>query len=285
VAKRSHDPDANKRCEFYEVCLEPKYNCNAASEADRYPIDYGHKYCVKFGQKSFNSQKGRDWRDKTLECLQVSFLIGGYMGPTNKGDCHGLTEFEFGEHARCYTQPGASICELARPSISDGGLLARAEDAASIAMTVDGKDLLSIRSGKQILQVLGTCSDQILKYAWTKMKAAGSFLADEAEKAYNAVAQGAKVVGQKIVQGGKAVGKGVVQGGKWVGNKLSQGWHSIFGLVEIRAQLQALHAQRHRLSPEHLERLDRLTKRLEALEQVQDAMKKNANMDQLPPNF
>jgi len=278
VETRSKNADSTKRCEFYTACLEAKYNCNSGAEASRYPVDYGLKYCVKFGQKSFQSQKGRDWRDATLTCLQASFFKGGYMEKgTNKGNCQALTDYEFGEHARCYTQPGASICELARPSPSDGGLLGRAEDAASIALTVDGKDLMSVRSGKQILQVLGTCSDQILKYTWDKMKSAGHFLADEAGKLYDAAASGLKKAGQKIVQGGK-----------WVGNKISDGWNAVTGLFrfkEARRKLHALQKQRHLMAPEHAERLDRLTERMEALAREFEAMEKNNNADELAPNF
>jgi hypothetical protein len=117
----------------------------------------------KFADTEFESEKGRKWRDETLVCLQQSLV------PYTSGQetCESLTRIAFDSHPRCYTQPGASICELTRPSIEEG-ITSRAQDIVTISTTVDGSDLLTTRSAEQIGSVMKECLGQIGDYAWDK---------------------------------------------------------------------------------------------------------------------
>jgi len=155
--------DPARTCEFYSICVEPLYHCGAApGDTQTYPMNYGKKYCTKFAGEDWESGKGRLWRDRTLQCLQGSMVS---WVQEIKGDCEALTNFAFDSHVPCYTQPGASICELMRPSPSDGGITARGQDILQIARTPDGSDLLTTRSARQIAGVIEECGKQVGSYA------------------------------------------------------------------------------------------------------------------------
>jgi hypothetical protein len=62
--------------------------------------------------------------------------------------CSAITDFAFDSHPRCYTE-GPSICFL---PISD---------ITNVFGTIDGQDLLSLRSAKQMATVAATCVEQI----------------------------------------------------------------------------------------------------------------------------
>ena len=57
-------------------------------------------------------------------------------------------------HPTCYTLPCTSICDIRDP-----------RDLTSILFTVEGKDLFSLRSGKQIKDVIAICARQILTFS------------------------------------------------------------------------------------------------------------------------
>lgn len=131
-----------------------------------YPINYGKKYCEGFGRANFLSGKARHWLRITRTCLQMVLLpkINNRVA-----DCRALTDFAFDSHPACYTQPEASICHLLRPAPEDGGVTARARDIATITTVVDAKDLLTVRSARQIGQVIRTCSSQVADYALDRL--------------------------------------------------------------------------------------------------------------------
>jgi hypothetical protein len=138
---RCSDP-VPRTCAFYADCLEARMPCGPGG----YALGYGEKYCSRYDVDHHLSPEGLAWRDSVLHCLQESLVpvLAGAATMT----CDALTTFAFDSHPRCYTE-GPSICFLP-PS-----------DVADVIGTIDGKDLLSLRSAKQIGTVAATCIEQI----------------------------------------------------------------------------------------------------------------------------
>jgi hypothetical protein len=94
-------------CDFYKE-VENVRNCSSSG----YPISYGFKYCVKFGDKyeSFNKD-GQVWIDSVRKCL-MSNLVTEFDSLT---DCTQLKNYAFTTHVECYLRPGfgaKSICDI-----------------------------------------------------------------------------------------------------------------------------------------------------------------------------
>jgi len=128
-------------------CLDNLYHCStSASSKNNYPIGYGLKYCSRFGSSSRGSDYNR-WRDATLKCLQDQ--LKPYLQSNPSASCADLTEYAFDSHPKCYTTEGASICNLGF------------RDQFFVATTVSPSDLLSIRSAKQMAEVLKICAEGV----------------------------------------------------------------------------------------------------------------------------
>jgi hypothetical protein len=129
-------------CAMYN-CLDQLYRCSTTAEPkDRYPIDYGLKYCNRFSSRT-GSVNFNQWRDATLKCLQDELKVFLTANPTRS--CADLTKFAFDSHPKCYTVPGSSICQLS------------IREKAMVGLSVSPNDLLSLRSAKQMALVLKTC--------------------------------------------------------------------------------------------------------------------------------
>jgi hypothetical protein len=102
--------DAHLSCAVYNTCFD-KY-CPCENTNDGYFIRYGKKYCDRFLGSTGWSAKGNSWRDKTLFCLQqrIAPKLSIVANPTC--DCKTMKQFAFQTHVECYTQPGASVCQL-----------------------------------------------------------------------------------------------------------------------------------------------------------------------------
>ncbi len=96
-------------CSIYETCFEATCKC----ELSDYPyfISYGKKYCERFLGSNSWSDAGKVWRDKTLLCLQERIAP---ILPDDAAlcDCKALKDAAFKIHVACYTQAGASVCDL-----------------------------------------------------------------------------------------------------------------------------------------------------------------------------
>ncbi|MEW5683997.1 MAG: hypothetical protein AB1942_03670 [Pseudomonadota bacterium] len=101
---------ATPNCNFYTSCMEATCKCGYSSTGG-YALSYGKKYCDKFLAEAGFSAAGRKWRDATLRCLQEKMVA---QLPTNPAqcDCPKLQQAAYDTHVGCYTQPGASICDL-----------------------------------------------------------------------------------------------------------------------------------------------------------------------------
>lgn len=56
------------QCLYYSQCLENKIQCGG----NGYAKGYGEKYCLKFLENEKLSDKGKEWRNVTMSCLQQS---------------------------------------------------------------------------------------------------------------------------------------------------------------------------------------------------------------------
>ncbi|MCB0347873.1 MAG: hypothetical protein KDD37_03515 [Bdellovibrionales bacterium] len=146
------NPQANS-CGYYDQCLERAFPC----EDNGYSLSYGKKYCQKY--LSLNTEnsvslfslspKGKIWRDHTLLCLQEE-LHKQWLG-SGFASCEDLTQYAFDSHPGCYTQSNPSFCDL------------KYSDWLLVTSVVDGRDLFSLKSAKQISKVALTCSTHIIR--------------------------------------------------------------------------------------------------------------------------
>jgi hypothetical protein len=118
--------------------------------ASGYALGYGEKYCSRYDVDVALSPQGIVWRDAVLHCLQGALVPE--LPRVSSMTCDAITTFAFDSHPRCYTE-GPSICFLPIADVED------------VLATIDGKDLLSLRSAKQMASVAATCVDQ-LAGAW-----------------------------------------------------------------------------------------------------------------------
>ncbi len=131
-----------RTCAFYSACLEQAHSCGEPG----YAIGYGEKYCSRYDVDQTFSPEGLVWRDAVLHCLQEALVPE--LAIASKTTCDALTTFAFDSHPGCYTA-SPSICFLP-PS-----------DVLNVVSVIDGKDLLSLRSAKQMASVAATCVEQI----------------------------------------------------------------------------------------------------------------------------
>jgi hypothetical protein len=97
-------------CEVYTACFDKYCPCENTSEG--YFLRYGKKYCDRFLASTGWSKKGDSWRNKTLLCLQEKIVPRLPIAAHPSCDCKAMKDFAFKTHVDCYTQSGASVCEL-----------------------------------------------------------------------------------------------------------------------------------------------------------------------------
>jgi hypothetical protein len=131
-----------RTCAFYSQCLETAFPCGESG----YAIGYGEKYCSRYDVEAGFSAAGVVWRNAVLHCLQEKLVP--LLSETSTLTCDGVTTFAFDSHPGCYTA-GPSICFLP-PG-----------DVYNVVKTIDGQDILSLRSAKQMAAVAGTCILQL----------------------------------------------------------------------------------------------------------------------------
>lgn len=124
-------------CSFYSACVEKQNPCGESG----YALGYGEKYCNAFANESGFSATGTAWMKSTMLCLQRHLAADDLRVVS----CTALTDDAFASHPDCYTQPGASICDLG-PG-----------DALLVLRTISATDLLSSRAVKQEAAVVRTC--------------------------------------------------------------------------------------------------------------------------------
>ena len=124
-------------CDFYQ-CVESEYHCESTTFT--YPIEYGFKYCNKFGDnKAEFSPAGQQWIHDVRLCLQDAM-----MPVTDcSSNCQTIQTNAFNSHPECYAQAG--VCTLF-------------QDWINIFTTVGIDGLLA--GGSQIPTTAKLCAEQ-----------------------------------------------------------------------------------------------------------------------------
>src|ERR1700722_20736105 len=132
-------------CGVYDTCFSKLCAC---SESEfEYFNSYGKKYCQVFLNLPGLSDKGKTWRDNTLRCLQEKIVPElPPDGQADSCDCKSTQIKAFDIHVACYTQTGASICDL---PAADWALIFNATDPVQA--------LQDQKSRKQIVEVAKIC--------------------------------------------------------------------------------------------------------------------------------
>lgn len=102
---------ANPSCGVYESCFADRCHCDNSQY--EYFKSYGEKYCKVFIDLPGLSQKGKEWRNATMKCLQETIVpILPADGKADTCNCQNMQKKAFDSHVQCYTQPSKSICDL-----------------------------------------------------------------------------------------------------------------------------------------------------------------------------
>lgn len=104
----------DRGCDFYEQCLERKFNCGEKG----YAISFGKRYCESLmainsphsPTEGKLSPQGLRWRETTRKCLQTQLLP--LVDANWEMSCSGIRRFAYETHPTCYTIPGNSFCDL-----------------------------------------------------------------------------------------------------------------------------------------------------------------------------
>jgi sulfite reductase alpha subunit-like flavoprotein len=125
---------ATPSCQVYTQCFA-KY-CPCQGDPDEYFERYGAAYCKSFLAAANFSEAGKQWRTKTLVCLQESIVPELKITiPPSACNCSKMRSFAFDSHVSCYTQPGASICDLPLADVLEVTRIIKLKDA----LTDDGR--------------------------------------------------------------------------------------------------------------------------------------------------
>jgi hypothetical protein len=129
-------------CDVYASCFAKYCSCDGANE---YFLKYGQKYCTRFLNNESLSAAGRRWRDSTLRCLQESIVPHLDISEHPRCDCAAMRGLAYRSHVACYTQAGASICDLG------------ASDVNAIRKVIDVSDIFDSEGWKQMHEVARIC--------------------------------------------------------------------------------------------------------------------------------
>ncbi len=135
---------ATPSCGVYASCFA-KY-CPCEGSPSEYFLTYGEKYCKAFLTSTDFSEAGQKWRDSTLICLQEAIVPHLDIAPNPQCNCTSMRRTAFDSHVGCYTQAGASICDLP------------AGDITAIGATLDLKDLFDAQGWRQMRDIAAVCS-------------------------------------------------------------------------------------------------------------------------------
>jgi len=153
-------------CSFYSACLERAIPCGVQG----YALGFGEKYCTAFRASSL-SPTGEKWSRGVMKCLQEALVsevaaAGGFAStPAQAGRCQEVFTHAFDSHPGCYTEEANSICFLP-PG-----------DLASVMHTIGLKEMLTQRTGGQMLSTVGICIGQLTRRLFGGSSASASGVA------------------------------------------------------------------------------------------------------------
>lgn len=139
-------------CSYYGACLERAIPCGDTG----YALGFGEKYCTAFRAAPF-SDAGKKWVTGVMRCLQEA-LVPDVLGagafatsPASNERCQEVFQTAFDSHPSCYTAQENSICFLP-PA-----------DLATVLSTIGLKEILTLRTGSQMLSTAGICIGQLTR--------------------------------------------------------------------------------------------------------------------------
>jgi hypothetical protein len=139
-------------CSYYAACLERAVPCGN----DGYALGFGEKYCTAFRAAPL-SAAGKEWVTHVMGCLQRALVpdvvaAGAFASsPASKMRCDEVFQTAFDSHPGCYTAQENSICFLP-PG-----------DLAVVLQTIGIKEILTARTGIQMLSTAGICIGQLTR--------------------------------------------------------------------------------------------------------------------------
>ena len=149
-------------CNVYNTCFDIYCPCTGG---DNYFISYGRKYCDRFLNETGWSAAGKQWRDKTLLCLQKAIAAKPSLQSPRTCNCREMKEFAFQTHINCYTQNAASVCKLP------------IADWRKIVGIIDTADFIDSYGARQVVATLEMCisnySSEVtadIKVQWNEAK-------------------------------------------------------------------------------------------------------------------
>ena len=143
-------------CNDYNICFDRYCPC---TRADNYFISYGRKYCDRFLNATGWSAAGKQWRDKTLLCLQKSIAAKLSLQSPTTCSCREMKEFAFQTHINCYTQNAASVCNLP------------IADWRRIVSIIDAADFIDSYGARQVVATLKICISNYSREVTADIKA------------------------------------------------------------------------------------------------------------------
>lgn len=157
TASAQCENSATPSCHVYTQCFA-KY-CPCQGDPNEYFETYGASYCKSFLAAANFSDAGKKWRTKTLVCLQEAIVPKlKITAPPSSCNCSEMRTFAFDSHVGCYTQPGASMCDLPMADVLEVTRIIKIKDA----LTSDGL--------RQTARVARTCTstapDEGRRAAW-----------------------------------------------------------------------------------------------------------------------
>lgn len=166
-------------CSFYSACLERAIPCGVQG----YALGFGEKYCTAFRASSL-SPTGKKWSRRVMKCLQEELVTeiaaaGGFASTPAPADrCQEVFSHAFDSHPGCYTEETNSIC-----SLPPG-------DLASVMHTIGLKEMLTRRTGGQMLSTVGICIAQLTRRLFGGSSGSSSGVAPRGTSFDLSVAQG-----------------------------------------------------------------------------------------------
>lgn len=137
-------------CSYYAACLEKAIPCGA----EGYALGFGEKYCTAFRGAPL-SPTGRKWAGRVMICLQralapsVVEAASFAKAPASATQCKAVFDHAFASHPACYTSKDDSVCFLPP------------QDLLTVLDTIGLREILTVRTGKQLTSTAGICIGQI----------------------------------------------------------------------------------------------------------------------------
>ncbi len=160
--------EPKKKCSFYTcAALEAKEILGCEYNQNNYFHDFGHKYCLRFTDKTYPSlsSTGKKWMNQVLLCLQDS-LKKGCAQDGRCRSCDSLRSWAYASHTPCYAglDPLSGKKLSKRLSICEISFL----DQLKILGTIEKKEYSKPEISQQFNQIVSLCAEIMWNNTKTK---------------------------------------------------------------------------------------------------------------------